>query len=124
MSKRKSARGNGQSGGKLNLLALCVIAKNEEAMIERCIQSVAGIADEIIVYDTGSNDKTVEIAASNGAKVIEGYWDDSFSRARNDALESTSSEWILSLDADEEFLADKNAILETLLPTLKLDCVL
>jgi glycosyltransferase involved in cell wall biosynthesis len=114
MAKRKTARGIGQSGGKLNLLALCVIAKNEEAMIERCIQSVAGIADEIIVYDTGSNDKTVEIAASNGAKVIEGYWDDSFSRARNDALESTSSEWILSLDADEEFLADKNAILETL----------
>lgn len=90
----------------LHLLSVCLIVKDEERMLQSCLDSIAGVADEIIVYDTGSVDRTVEIARAAGAKVIEGYWDDSFSRARNAALENATGEWVLSLDADENLLAD------------------
>ncbi|MHB1209908.1 MAG: glycosyltransferase [Acidimicrobiales bacterium] len=88
------------------LLSVCLIVKDEEEMLGACLESVAGIADEIVVYDTGSTDRTVEIARDAGAKVIEGYWDDDFARARNSALEHASGEWVLTLDADETFLCD------------------
>lgn len=88
------------------LLSVCLIVKNEEEMLGACLESVADLADEIVVYDTGSTDRTVEIAREAGAKVIEGYWDDNFARARNAALEQASGEWVLSIDADETFLSD------------------
>ena len=88
----------------LCLLSVCLIVKDEEQMLRSCLDSVADVADEIIVYDTGSTDRTVEVAKSAGARVIEGYWDDSFARARNAALESANGEWVLSLDADEKLL--------------------
>ena len=90
----------------LCLVSVCLIVKDEEQMLQSCLDSVSGVADEIIVYDTGSVDRTVEIARAAGAKVIEGYWDDSFARARNAALENATGEWVLSLDADENLLAD------------------
>ncbi len=70
----------------LSLISVCLIVKDEEEMLASCLESVADIADEIVVYDTGSTDGTVEIARAAGARVIEGYWDDSFARARNAAL--------------------------------------
>ncbi len=90
----------------LILLSVCMIVKNEESVLKSCLDSVSGVADEVVVYDTGSTDGTVEIARSFGARVIEGYWDDSFARARNAALEHATGEWVLSLDADESLLAD------------------
>lgn len=96
------------------LLSVCLIVKNEEQMLASCLESVADIADEIVVYDTGSEDRTVAIARAAGARVFEGYWDDSFARARNAALEQARGQWVFSIDADEKFLGDP-ATLRTLL---------
>ncbi|MDI6602293.1 MAG: glycosyltransferase [Thermoanaerobacteraceae bacterium] len=87
-------------------ISLCLITKDEEKNIVRCISSVKDIVDEIVIVDTGSTDKTVEIAKKLGAKVIETQWEDDFSKARNIALDNASSDWILFLDADEEIARD------------------
>ncbi|HUW88234.1 MAG TPA: glycosyltransferase [Candidatus Paceibacterota bacterium] len=92
------------------LLSVCLIVKDEEAMLRSCLESVADVVDEIVVYDTGSSDSTVEIARSMGARVFEGYWDGSFARARNAALEQALGEWVLVIDADERFLGDRQAL--------------
>jgi GT2 family glycosyltransferase/tetratricopeptide (TPR) repeat protein len=94
----------------LALLSVCLIVKDEEEMLGACLESVSGVADEVIVYDTGSSDRTVEIARSMGARVIEGYWDDSFARARNAALSLACGQWVLSLDADERLLGNFEAL--------------
>lgn len=83
-------------------LSLCMIVKNEERALSRCLDSVAGLACEIVIVDTGSTDATREIAASYGAKVSE--FDFSFvdfAAARNQALARANGKWILALDADE-----------------------
>lgn len=81
-------------------LALVVITLNEEKNIERCLRSVEPLADEIIVVDSGSNDRTVEIARERGAKVIVHPFENHISQ-KNFALSQASAEWVLSLDADE-----------------------
>ncbi|MEN6348599.1 MAG: glycosyltransferase [Syntrophomonas sp.] len=95
-------------------VSLCIIARNEADNIARCIKSVAKLADEIIVVDTGSKDGTQEIAESWGAKVISAEWEDDFSKARNISLENASGEWILFLDCDEEIHPDSLPELERL----------
>jgi glycosyltransferase involved in cell wall biosynthesis len=82
-------------------ISLCMIVKNEEIHLARCLQSARGYVDEIIVIDTGSSDKTKEIALSFGALVFDYAWRDDFSHARNFAKEKATKEWILQLDADE-----------------------
>lgn len=82
-------------------LSLCVIARDEEAMISGCLESVAGLADEIILVDTGSQDHTVELATAHGARIVSFPWRDDFSAARNAALEVAAGDFILFLDADE-----------------------
>lgn len=83
-------------------IGLCVIARNEEKNIARCIESVRGLVDEIVVVDTGSTDKTIEIARKLGARVYMYKWDDNFSNAKNFAIGRARSRWLLLLDADEE----------------------
>lgn len=83
------------------LLSACLIVKDEEENLPTCLASLDRIVDEVVVYDTGSTDKTVEIARNAGARVIEGFWDDDFSRARNEALAECRGDWILHVDADE-----------------------
>jgi GT2 family glycosyltransferase/tetratricopeptide (TPR) repeat protein len=90
----------------LCLISVCLIVKDEELMLPSCLESIADLADEIVVYDTGSTDRTIEIAREAGARVTEGYWDESFGRARNAALAQARGDWVLSLDADETLLAD------------------
>ncbi|HWE54661.1 MAG TPA: glycosyltransferase [Acidimicrobiales bacterium] len=102
------------------LVSACLIVKDEEPSLTSCLASLAGVADEIVVYDTGSTDGTVELARRLGAQVIEGYWDDDFSRARNDALAHCHGEWIAWLDADEELECDP-AQLRTLLEDTPLE---
>lgn len=87
------------------ILSLCMIAKNEELHLARCLESVRGLANEMIVVDTGSTDRTVEIARSYGARVLHFTWQDDFSLARNYGLAAASGEWILALDADETIAA-------------------
>lgn len=90
----------------LDRLSVCLIAKNEEAFLGQCLASVRDIAFEINVVDTGSKDRTVEIARENGATVVEFPWIDDFSAARNAGLVLARGDWILVLDADEELTAE------------------
>ncbi|MBI1968611.1 polysaccharide deacetylase family protein [Candidatus Woesearchaeota archaeon] len=87
-------------------ISLCMIAKNEEALLGHCLQSVRGLVDEIIVVDTGSTDKTKEIASAFGAKIYDFVWCDDFAAARNAALQHAAGDWILVLDADEALDAE------------------
>ena len=82
------------------LLSLIVITRNEEASIERCLHSAA-FADEVVVVDNHSADKTVEIARRLGAKVISAPDWPGFGPQKNRALDAATGEWVLSLDADE-----------------------
>lgn len=84
-------------------LSLCIITMNEEKYLEQCINSVKSIADEIIVVDTGSTDRTKEICKSSfpQAKIFDYGWDDSFSAAKNFAVGNAAKDWIIVLDADE-----------------------
>lgn len=92
-------------------ISLCVIAKNEEANIQRCLKSALGFANELIVIDTGSTDATKEIAMELGAQVYDFKWQDNFADARNFSLEKATGDWILWLDADEELrVKDTNPI--------------
>ena len=82
-------------------ISLCMIAKDEEKYLEQCLNSVKDLVDEMIVIDTGSKDKTKEIAKKFGAKIIGFKWVDNFSQARNESLKHATKDWILVLDADE-----------------------
>jgi tetratricopeptide (TPR) repeat protein len=82
-------------------VSLCMIAKNEEEYLAKCLWSVKPVVDEIIVVDTGSQDRTRDIAAVFGANVFEYQWNDDFSKARNFSLSKASGDWIFMLDADE-----------------------
>ncbi len=78
-----------------------MIVKNEEESLERCLSSVKDIVDQIVIVDTGSEDKTIEIAERMGAEVYKIDWRENFSEARNFSLSKVTSDWILYLDADE-----------------------
>ncbi|CUH96255.1 hypothetical protein P22_2345 [Propionispora sp. 2/2-37] len=88
-------------------VSACVIAKNEEENIVRCLQSVKEIVEEMIVVDTGSTDDTVEIAREMGAKIFHYTWQNDFAAARNFALDKVKGDWIIFLDADEYILPSK-----------------
>ncbi len=83
------------------MLSLCMIVRDEAATLKRCIESAQGVADEIIVVDTGSVDRTVDIAKALGADVHSFTWDDDFAADRNESLRHAKGDWILVLDADE-----------------------
>jgi tetratricopeptide (TPR) repeat protein len=83
-------------------ISLCLIVKNEAANIERCLRSVAGVASELVVLDTGSSDATVALAEACGARVLHAPWENDFSKARNTAIDHAIGAWVLVLDADEE----------------------
>jgi len=85
-------------------LSLCLIARDEARHLERCLRSVQGVVDEIVVIDTGSTDATPAIAAAHGAHVSTFAWCDDFAAARNASIERATGDWILVLDADEELL--------------------
>ncbi len=82
-------------------ISLCMIVRDEEAVLGRCLASVQGLVDEMIVVDTGSTDGTVHIARGFGAGVYTHPWEDDFSTHRNQAVEYARGDWILIMDADE-----------------------
>ncbi len=86
-------------------LSLCMIVKNEERHLVRCLRSVRDVVDEMIIVDTGSTDKTIDIAKVFGAKVFNFPWTGNFSEARNQSLAHATGDWILVLDADEVIAA-------------------
>lgn len=103
-------------------ISLCMIVKNEEKLLARCLDSVADLMDEIIVVDTGSTDRTKEIAARYTDKVFDFVWVNDFAAARNFAFSKASMEYIYSADADEvldeENRANFRRLKETLLPEI------
>jgi tetratricopeptide (TPR) repeat protein len=87
-------------------ISLCMIVKDEEAMIGRCLEAARGAVDEIVVVDTGSTDRTVEIAEAHGARVLHHAWDGDFSAARNASFEAATGDWVMYLDADEVLVTE------------------
>ncbi len=84
------------------LLSATLIVKNEATNLRRCLESVRGVVDEVVVVDTGSTDDTVAVATGLGARVLHHVWTQDFGAARNVGLAAARGEWILHLDADEE----------------------
>lgn len=82
-------------------ISVCIIAKNEEARIEKCLSSIKPYGFEIVVVDTGSTDRTKEIASNYADKVLDFVWCDDFSAARNFSLREASNNWIFMIDCDE-----------------------
>lgn len=87
-------------------ISLCMIVKNEEDVIARCLNSAKDIVDEIIIVDTGSNDNTKEIAKKYTDKIYNFKWIDDFSAARNYSFSKASKDYILWLDADDIILEE------------------
>jgi tetratricopeptide (TPR) repeat protein len=82
-------------------VSLCMIVKNEEANLPACLATVADLVHEIVVVDTGSTDRTKEVAARLGAHVFDFPWVDNFAAARNESLRQASGDWIFWMDADD-----------------------
>lgn len=96
------------------LLSFCMIVKNEAQNLSRCLSSVRDYVDELVVVDTGSEDATVTIAQSFGAKIAHFTWCDDFAAARNFAASQVTGTWILTLDADEELIVESSTWREAL----------
>lgn len=95
--------------GSNSSVSLCMIVKNEEGCLARCLASVKPLVDEMVVVDTGSDDRTVAVATLYGAEIYRFDWNGSFSDARNYALGKASGAWILTMDADERIAAQDHA---------------
>ena len=83
-------------------ISLCMIVRNEERFLEAALSSVAGVVDEINIVDTGSTDRTLEIAARFGARIEHRAWRNDFAWARNEAIAMATRRWVFVLDADEQ----------------------
>ena len=82
-------------------ISLCMIVKNEEKVLGRCLKAARSFADEIILVDTGSQDRTREIGNEYGARVYEYEWKDDFAAARNEAFSKAVMDYCMWLDADD-----------------------
>ncbi|MBU0501844.1 MAG: glycosyltransferase [Candidatus Margulisbacteria bacterium] len=99
-------------------LSACMIVKNEAKMLEKTLPSLSQYADEIILVDTGSTDKTIEVAKKYGAKISSFTWINDFAAARNESLKLATGDWIIWVDADEYFNeANLKLLKKTLLET-------
>ena len=109
---------------KMVTISLCMIVKNEEKILERCLDSVADLVDEIVIADTGSTDATKEIARRYTEKVYDFPWTDDFSAARNFVFSRATREYIYSADADEVLSPENRErfrlLKETLLPEVEI----
>ena len=87
-------------------ISLCMIVKNEEEVLARCLDSVKDLVEEIIIVDTGSYDKTKEIAYKYTDKVYDFLWENDFSEARNFAFSKATKDYQMWLDADDIITED------------------
>lgn len=95
-------------------LSACLIVRDEAAEITACVTAITPYADEVVVADTGSTDRTAALARQAGARVVDVPWRDDFAAARNAATAACEHDWILSLDADERPEGDPAALRELL----------
>jgi len=105
----------GRGGNCMLKISACVIVKNEEKNIRQWLDGVKDIADEMIVVDTGSTDRTVELAQAGGAIVYHFAWRNDFAAAKNYALERAKGNWIIFLDADEYFTVQARQAIRSVL---------
>ncbi len=98
----------------MSTISLCMIVKNEEETLKRCLRSIEGIPDEIIIIDTGSDDATKDIAGGYTSRVFDFEWVDDFSAARNYSFAQATMEWILWIDADDVLLPEDRTKLREL----------
>ena len=98
-----------------SLLSAALIVRDESPVLSRCLRSLLGLVDEIVVVDTGSADDSREIARDHGARVLDYPWNNDFAAARNAALDAASSQWALYIDADEEVVGFDRTELDALL---------
>lgn len=96
-------------------LSVCMIVRDEAGMLPDCLNSITGVADQLVVVDTGSTDDTVAIAESFGAQVYHFAWIDDFAAARNESIRHATGDWILWLDADERLVPGSVEPLQRLL---------
>ena len=87
-----------------------MIVKNEEMNVGECLETVKDFADQVVVVDTGSIDRTVEIAEKYGIGVVRSDWRGDFSYSRNISLDQATSQWVLWLDADDRVPLDEQAV--------------
>ncbi|WP_019555474.1 glycosyltransferase [Propionispira raffinosivorans] len=99
-------------------ISACIITKNEEKNMESYFAKIQGLVQEIILVDTGSTDRTVEIARSHGAKIYQYEWKQDFAAAKNYALQHATGDWIVFLDADEYFPSESIENLKKYLKTV------
>jgi glycosyltransferase involved in cell wall biosynthesis len=105
-------------------ISVCMIVKDEEQFLDNCLKSVKDIADEIIIIDTGSKDKTVDIAKKYTDKIFFHPWQDSFSEARNHYFEYATGYWIFQIDADEELVKEDIPILMKAVKNPDIDAIM
>ncbi len=89
-------------------ISLCMIVKNEEEVLARCLESVQPLVDELIVADTGSDDGTLTIARNYTDLIYQIPWEDDFAKARNFAFSKATGDYIMWLDADD-YISPENA---------------
>jgi glycosyltransferase involved in cell wall biosynthesis len=116
-----------KSGNSVPTVSLCMMVKDEEELLPHCLDSLIDVVDEIIIVDTGSTDRTVEIAKRYGARVYHHPWENDFSKHRNQSISYASKDWIFIMDADEEFFCEdapkiKSILQETHADFLYLQC--
>jgi hypothetical protein len=109
-------------GVKAPTITLCMIVRDEEAMLPGCFESVRELVDEIVVVDTGSVDRTRQIAEEAGAKVFERPWDNDFAAPRNLGIAHATSDWVLVLDADERLTRGACAVIRRSIKDANFDC--
>src|SRR5205085_4190194 len=96
-------------------LTVCLVTRDAEASLPRALRSVAPLGAEVVVGDTGSRDRTVEVAQALGATVCPIAWQDDFAAAQNQVLACATGDWVFWLNPDEELVAADPAPLEALL---------
>jgi GT2 family glycosyltransferase/Tfp pilus assembly protein PilF len=106
------------SAAKRPLVSLCMIVKNEEKHLPGCLASAADLFEEIVIVDTGSTDRTKEIAANFGARLADFPWVDHFGAARNECLRYATGRWIMWLDADDRLDSDNRPRVQNLFASL------
>jgi glycosyltransferase involved in cell wall biosynthesis/Tfp pilus assembly protein PilF len=109
-----------EAGAQLSAkVSLCMIVRNEEHNLGACLEGIAGLFHEMIIVDTGSTDRTKEIALKHGAKVFDFPWVDHFAAARNESLRHATGDWVLWLDADDRIDAANAGKLKHLFANLQ-----
>src|SRR6185437_15956658 len=114
MSKKRAVAATAGAHAPAIRISGIMIVKNEEVHLARSLRALAKVVDEIIVVDTGSTDKTMDIARAHHAKLFQFEWCNDFSAARNESLRHATGDWLVWIDADEELLETKSGALRAL----------